>query len=126
MSDFLPLRSAAPHHYQAYKMVTTRSNTKANTAQTPEVANTGFRLGDDNQSDGSDSDQSVHSTRSLSPSKKGSNATRSKKRRVLKEERKKVGALTEDLDTLLGAAFQAPVEDVEITATGTCSISHVA
>jgi hypothetical protein len=101
-------------------MVTTRSTTKANTAQTPEAINTGFRLGDDHQSDQSDSDQSVHSTHSLSPSKKGAKSTRSKKRRVLKEERKKVGALAEDLDTLLGAAFQAPtVEHVDITATGT-------
>jgi hypothetical protein len=89
-------------------MAITRSSTKSTPAATPNATNTGFRLDDKHLSDESDSDQSAHSVRSLSPSKKGTKATRSKKRRVLKQERKQVGALTDELDTLLGAAFEAP------------------
>jgi hypothetical protein len=82
---------------------------------TSNEAGSGFRLGDSHLSDASDGDQSAHSERSLSPSKATTQATKSKKRRHLKEERRKVGALTDDLDLLLGAAFQAPDSNAEKT-----------
>jgi hypothetical protein len=80
---------------------------------------TGFRLGEDDLSDASDSDQSAQSERSLSPTLPDAGdstatvfkKTKSKKRRQLKEERKQVNALTDDLGTLLGEAFQKPSAD---------------
>lgn len=70
-------------------------------------------------SDASDSDQSAQSERSLLPTPPDAGdsttivfkKTKSKKRRQLKEERKQVNALTDDLGTLLGEAFQKPGAD---------------
>lgn len=76
---------------------------------TTETACSGFRLGEDQPSDatGSDSDQSAHRERDLSPTR-DAKVSKSKKRRALKQERRQVGALTDELGTLLGAAFQEP------------------
>lgn len=73
-------------------------------AQTSQIPNTGFRLDNDqliSDASDTDTDQSAPSERSLSPIRK--EGTRSKSRR--KRERKKIGALTGELDELLGAAF---------------------
>ncbi|KAJ4370369.1 hypothetical protein N0V83_004887 [Neocucurbitaria cava] len=86
---------------------------------TSNAANTGFRLGEDRQvSDASDSDQSATSERSLSPSRK---RTKSQKRR----ERKKVGALTDELGELLGAAFSSSNADSS-AAVAAASVSGTA
>ena len=76
----------------------------AATLHKPAVGN--FRLGEDTQLESdSESDQSAHSSSERRspepPSKTDARVTRSKKKR----ERKRVGALTEGLDTLLGEAF---------------------
>ncbi|KAH8726193.1 hypothetical protein GQ44DRAFT_726185 [Phaeosphaeriaceae sp. PMI808] len=97
--------------------------TKTSTSAEPSGgAFSGFRLTKDHLSDGSDDDQSAHSERSLSPSRNSNLGTRSKIRRTHKQERRQVGALTDDLGTLLGAAFQAPNESVIITGNA----DHVA
>jgi len=99
--------------------------TSAFTSTSPQSVNmqntiiTGFRLGEDDLSDASDSDQSAQSECSLSPNPLDASdptavvtkKTRSKKRRQLREERKQVNALTDDLGTLLGDAFQKPSAD---------------
>jgi hypothetical protein len=73
-----------------------------------------FRLGENAASDASDSDQSAHSERSLSPSGGVTKKSKAKKRK----DRRQVGALTDELGTLLGAAFQTPSGDsVKLTAT---------
>lgn len=93
------------------------ANSKSTSPQPANMHNTvitGFRLGEDDVSDASDSDQSAPSERSLSPTPQDdatstaamSKKSRSKKRRELKAERKQVNALTDDLDSLLGDAFQ--------------------
>lgn len=74
------------------------------------ISTAGFRLGEDHMSDASDSDQSDGSTRRTISLSAGNNAaagqqmSKNKKRKA----RKEVGALTEELNDLLGAAFQAP------------------
>jgi hypothetical protein len=80
------------------------------TSSTP-VAN--FRLGKDILSDSSDSDQSAHSARN--PSLPTGAAKKSKTQK--KKDRRQVGALTDDLDILLGAAFQKPNGDFVDTNT---------
>jgi len=62
-----------------------------------------FRLGEDHDNGSeSDADQSAHSERSASPDHTAGKKTKSRKKR----ERKKVDALTNGLDVLLGSAFQ--------------------
>lgn len=82
----------------------TRSMTASSApAVEPPAAFANFRVGD--QDDGgseSDSNQSARSERSASPDKTPGQRTKSKKKR----ERKKVDALTNGLDVLLGSAFQ--------------------
>ncbi|KAF2031728.1 hypothetical protein EK21DRAFT_87764 [Setomelanomma holmii] len=77
---------------------------------TAENAVAGFRLVEDQLSDASgndsDRDQSAHSERDLSPTRPGAAVSKSKKRRLLKQERRQVGAITDELDSLLGVAFQ--------------------
>jgi hypothetical protein len=71
-----------------------------------------FRLGDDyTASDASDSDQSARSEGNLSPS--AEKKSKAKKRK----DRREVGALTDELDTLLGAAFQTPSGDPVTSST---------
>jgi hypothetical protein len=72
-------------------------------------ANAGFRLGEDHISDASDSDQSAHTERNLAPLEGAMKVSKTKK----KKDRKQVGALTEELDELLGAAFQTPNGEIE-------------
>jgi hypothetical protein len=102
-------------------MASARPTSTSKAAVTSDASNSGFRLGGDHLSDQSDSDQSAHSERSLSPSKTSAKVSRSKKRRELRQGRRQVGALTDELGTLLGAAFQAPDGDHEKTdvASGT-------
>jgi len=74
------------------------------------VANTGFRLGDEQQfSDASDSDQSQASRRGLSPLRTNGQgpvpAPRSKKKK--QKERRQMGALADELVDVLGDAFAA-------------------
>jgi hypothetical protein len=88
-------------------MTVTRATTRSQSLSTlNKAATSDFRLGEDQNSDASDSDQSAHSERSLSP-QSGAKRSKAKKRK----DRKQVGALTDELDTLLGAAFQAPNGD---------------
>jgi hypothetical protein len=87
-------------------MAVASSNTASKPVGTSGTVRSEFRLGEDKISDVSDSDQSVHSERSLSP-QSGAKPSKAKKRKA----RKQVGALTDELDTLLGAAFQAPNGD---------------
>ncbi|KAF2845051.1 hypothetical protein T440DRAFT_559207 [Plenodomus tracheiphilus IPT5] len=86
----------------------TRSMTASSSTPSKPAALTAFRIGEekhhaDDASD-SDSDQSAHSERkrSVSPEKIEGKRTKSKKKR----ERRKVGALTDGLDVLLGSAFK--------------------
>jgi hypothetical protein len=87
-----------------------------------ESAMTQFRLGDEHNSDASDSDQSDASGRALSPSRKG--LTKSGKRK----ERKQFGAFADELGDLLGAAFQQPANDSAAASSGTiaprCLLLH--
>ncbi|KAH7069484.1 hypothetical protein FB567DRAFT_598793 [Paraphoma chrysanthemicola] len=85
-----------------------------------------FRIADEpSDASGSDSDQSAQSERDLSPSKKEQKVSKSKKRRTLKQERRQVGALTDELGTLLGAAFQEPVE-TPVNVTTPFGVAHTA
>lgn len=70
-------------------------------AASPNMINTGFRLGDEHASD-SDSDQSAASVRSISPERKGLPKSRKRK------ERKQFGALAHELGDIMGAAFTGP------------------
>jgi hypothetical protein len=88
-------------------MASAQPTTLPKPASTSDAAISDFRLGENDLSDASDSDQSAHSERSLSPS--GAKKSKAKK----KKERKQVGALTDELGTLLGAAFQTPNADSE-------------
>ncbi|KAL1793424.1 hypothetical protein ACET3X_008406 [Alternaria dauci] len=86
----------------------------AASASTPTVANTGFRLGEEQHfSDASDSDQSQTSQRSASPRRaKGvAPATKSKSKR--QKDRRKMGALADELVDVLGDAFSAPQADLQ-------------
>jgi hypothetical protein len=89
----------------SFKMAPVQPTTLPKPASTSGAAISNFRLGENDLSDASDSDQSGHSERSLSPS--GAKKSKAKKRK----ERKQVGALTDELGTLLGAAFQTPNAD---------------
>ncbi|KAF2134008.1 hypothetical protein P153DRAFT_392630 [Dothidotthia symphoricarpi CBS 119687] len=79
-------------------------------AATSKIASTEFRLGDNDMSDASDSDQSQSNERSLSPSRQGMGKIRKKK------ERRQFGALAEELGDLLGSAFNP--EDGTSAAVG--------
>lgn len=96
-------------------MESSSPNPESHPKDAPTSTAAGFRLGEDRLSDASesDSDQSAHSERSLSPSR--SRISKSKKRR----DRKEVGALTDELETLLGGAFQTP--NGAAVATGAAS-----
>lgn len=90
-------------------------------AHSSHIANTGFRLGDDlHISDASDSDQSATSERRLSPSRKDAKPTKSQKRR----DRKQIGALTDELGDLLGAAFSPSTANSSSAATVTGKFEH--
>jgi hypothetical protein len=80
------------------------------------VANTGFRLGEEQQFSDSDSDQSQTSQRSLSPTPKDGEVSKSKRRKI--KERRAIAALGEELVDVLGGAFSAPNAD----STGALSI----
>jgi hypothetical protein len=114
MSNFLQLR--ATHNAQrttlthTSKMEPAQSTTLPKATSTSSAAVSNFRLGEDDPSDVSDSDQSAHSERSLSPS--GVKKSKAKK----KKERKQVGALTDELGILLGAAFQTSNADSDVPA----------
>lgn len=72
-------------------------------------------------SDASDSDQSADNERSLAPLEGATKVSKTQK----KKDRKQVGALTEELDDLLGAAFQTPkgvTETNGVDASGTLMI----
>jgi hypothetical protein len=94
-------------HTHTCKMAPAQPATLSKATGTSSAAISNFRLGENNASDASDSDQSAHSERSLSPSRSGAKKGIAKKRK----ERKQVGALTDELGTLLGAAFQTPNAD---------------
>jgi hypothetical protein len=94
-------------HTHTYIMESAQQATLSKATGTPSAAISNFRVGENNSFDESDSDQSAHSERSLSPSRSGAKKSIAKKRK----ERKQVGALTDELGTLLGAAFQTPTAD---------------
>jgi hypothetical protein len=76
-----------------------------------------FRLGEEHNSDASDSDQSDASGRALSPSRKG--LTKSGKRK----ERKQFGAFADELGDLLGSAFQQPAKDSAASSGNTHAVT---
>jgi len=82
-------------------MAPTLPEADAAAANTPVVANTGFRLGDEEQfSDASDSDQS-------------------KKKK--QKDRRKMGALADELVDVLGDAFSTPQADLQ---SGMSRVGH--
>ena len=100
-------------------MAAAPSNTASTAGSIPVAGVSEFRLGEDKNSDLSESDQSERSERSLSP-QSGAKPSKTKKKKA----RKQVGALTDELDTLLGAAFQAPSGDaVKSDVPGACKKS---
>jgi hypothetical protein len=98
------------HHntHPSSKMVPTHKSLGMKAAGLP-IANAGFRLGEDHISDASDSDQSAHTDRNLPLLEGAMKVSKTKK----KKDRKQVGALTEELDDLLSAAFQTPNGEIE-------------
>ncbi|XP_014555716.1 hypothetical protein COCVIDRAFT_27453 [Bipolaris victoriae FI3] len=72
------------------------------------AANTGFRLGEDQFSEASDSDQSQHSKRSPSPSQANGQVPAQKSKKKKQKDRRKMGALADELVDVLGDAFSAP------------------
>ena len=88
-------------------MASALPNTATNATDPTAVANTGFRLGDEQQFSESDSDQSQTSKRSLSPRRRGE-VSKSKNKKKL--ERRAMGALADDLVDVLGGAFSAPTD----------------
>ncbi|KAG9196257.1 hypothetical protein G6011_01378 [Alternaria panax] len=86
----------------------------AASADTPTVTNTGFRLGEDHQfSDASDSDQSQTSLRSASPRRASGLAPATKSKSKKQKERRKMGALADELVDVLGDAFSRPQADLQ-------------
>jgi hypothetical protein len=116
----LCIHSATSYKPQSLHIMTSAPSPLA--SQPAEMTTTpiaGFRLGEDQFSDASDSDQSADSERSRSPpladgenttqsTQSVSKATRSKNRRARRLERKQVRTLTDELGGLLGDAFQTP------------------
>ncbi|KAJ8105698.1 hypothetical protein OPT61_g10021 [Boeremia exigua] len=91
--------------------------TPAPTAPTM-LASTGlshFRDHEDRNSDASDSDQSLASGRSLSPTRQGLSKTKKRK------ERRQFGAFADELGDLLGAAFQSKSDTA---STGLTASTH--
>ena len=116
----LIITATQPHHTHLHKMAALTTIASEPTA-TSDAAVSGFRLGEGHLSDPSDSDQSAHSEGSLSPSRSDAKKSKSKKRRELRQERRQVGALTDELGTLLGAAFQTLNNDA--LDAGACATS---
>ena len=97
--------STTPPHSLNSKLVPQKTDLP-NTMATSQTPASKFRLGEDMLSDSSDNDQSAHSAASpTSPSAAKKSKTKKKK------QRREVGALTDELDVLLGAAFQKPNGD---------------
>jgi hypothetical protein len=79
------------------------------------MPNTGFRLGDEEHfSDASDSDQSHASQRSVSPTQTKAQVPKSRRQK----NRRKMGALADELVDVLGDAFSTPTTDPENGVTG--------
>ncbi|KAH7559962.1 hypothetical protein BM1_03596 [Bipolaris maydis] len=72
------------------------------------AANTGFRMGEDQFSEASDSDQSQHSQRSPSPRQANGQVPAQKSKKKKQKDRRKMGALADELVEVLGDAFSAP------------------
>ena len=86
----------------------------AASANTSTLANTGFRLGEEQQfSDASDSDQSQTSQRSASPRRANGQAPATKSKKKKQKDRRKMGALADELVDVLGDAFSTPQADLE-------------
>ncbi|KAI4653104.1 uncharacterized protein J4E79_008617 [Alternaria viburni] len=95
-------------------MAPTLPEADAAAANTPVVANTGFRLGDEEQfSDASDSDQSQTSQRSASPRRANGQAPATKSKKKKQKDRRKMGALADELVDVLGDAFSTPQADLQ-------------
>jgi hypothetical protein len=104
------------HHPQSgslqIKMAPTLPEADAASANIPVVANTGFRLGEEEQfSDASDSDQSQTSQRSASPRRANGQAPATKSKSKKQKDRRKMGALADELVDVLGDAFATPQTD---------------
>jgi hypothetical protein len=86
----------------------------AASANTSTLANTGFRLGEEQQfSDASDSDQSQTSQRSASPRRANGMGPATKSKKKKQKDRRKMGALADELVDVLGDAFSAPQADLQ-------------
>jgi hypothetical protein len=91
------------------------------------AANTGFRLGEEQQfSDASDSDQSQTSQRSASPRRANGLAPATKSKKKKQKDRRKMGALADELVDVLGDAFSTPQADLQtgMSRVGTLSIQR--
>jgi hypothetical protein len=78
------------------------------------AANTGFRLGEEQFSDASDNDQSQSSTRrSTSPSQANGQVPAQKSKKKKQKDRRKMGALADELVDVLGDAFSASTADAQ-------------
>ncbi|KAF1945506.1 hypothetical protein EJ02DRAFT_338653 [Clathrospora elynae] len=99
-------------------MVPKISSAASNSLLNSTIPNTGFRLGEEGHfSDASDSDQSAGSERSLSSTRGNRRVTKSKRQK----DRRKMGALADELVDVLADAFAAPNADPQAavaTATG--------
>jgi hypothetical protein len=114
------------HNKVTIKMASALPATATNPTATAAVANTGFRLGDEEQFSDSDSDQSQTSKRSLSPTRKEGEVHKSRKKKRM--ERQAMGAVTEKLVDVLGSAFAAPTADTQAGASlfdlRACNFQH--
>ncbi|CAN9320260.1 unnamed protein product [Alternaria alternata] len=96
----------------------------AASANTSTLANTGFRLGEEQQfSDASDSDQSQTSQRSASPRRANGMGPATKSKKKKQKDRRKMGALADELVDVLGDAFSAPQADLTDWYV-TCSVQQ--
>ncbi|KNG49211.1 lactose permease [Stemphylium lycopersici] len=79
------------------------------------AANTGFRLGEEQFSDESDGDQSQTSQQSTSPRRANGQVPAQKSKKKKKKDRRKIGALADELVDVLGDAFSVPNPDARIS-----------
>jgi len=98
------------------------------TAKPNMAANTGFRLGEEQFSDESDSDQSQTSQRSTSPRRANGQVPAQKSKKKKQKDRRKMGALADELVDVLGDAFSMPNPDAQISTSrvGVLSVHAVA
>ncbi|USP75331.1 hypothetical protein yc1106_02605 [Curvularia clavata] len=88
------------------------------------AANTGFRLGEEQFSDASDSDQSQRSQRSPSPSQAKGQVPAHKSKKKKQKDRRKMGALADELVDVLGDAFSTSITNAQTVTDQPASGDH--